>query len=362
MRCLPGETGDLMTTPTGPALTCSFCGKGQKEVAKLIAGPAVYICNECIRLCNSIIISEGKVVERATGQDPLDGFVDDNAARSHAAQRISAVVQANGDLASLASDAAFFLRSTLLLTGPTGTGKTFLLHQLAGCARVPVLHLSAASLVATGFRGVNVGTALGSWATSVADKLNRGIVIIDDVEALLPESNADKRALQEPPSRPPERQELQAELAHFMDRETVGVPGKYGASQVELDISWVTIIFAGRLDIGAGDDWRQRLIASGMNAGLAARISEHVHLPALDEAQLTAVLTEGPASMLEVAKAAATVLGVELQVAEQRVKAEVSRAFRSGRGAWELAAFVRQIWRTLPRKRSSEEPMKHVVE
>ncbi|MBV9592679.1 MAG: AAA family ATPase, partial [Actinobacteria bacterium] len=161
-----GETGDL--------LKCSFCGKSQKQVKKLIAGPGVYICDECIDLCNEIIEEElAETSEFSFDELPkpteiyefLNGYVvgQDQAKKTLAVAVYNHYkrVQAGGDTKPRNADSVVELaKSNILLLGPTGSGKTLLAQTLARMLNVPFAIADATALTEAGYVGEDVENIL----------------------------------------------------------------------------------------------------------------------------------------------------------------------------------------------------------
>ena len=161
-----GETGDL--------LKCSFCGKSQKQVKKLIAGPGVYICDECIDLCNEIIEEElaetsefsfDELPKPSEIYDFLNGYVvgQDQAKKTLAVAVYNHYkrVQAGGETKPRNADATVELaKSNILLLGPTGSGKTLLAQTLARLLNVPFAIADATALTEAGYVGEDVENIL----------------------------------------------------------------------------------------------------------------------------------------------------------------------------------------------------------
>src|SRR5689334_2125132 len=141
-------------------LCCSFCGKSQKEVKKLIAGPTVYICDECIALCNDIIAEEVEKDEPSTGADPtpkpaeIKSILDDYVVGQDRAKKILAVAVHNHYKrinSKVATDDVELGKSNILLLGPTGSGKTLLAQTLAKILKVPFAIADATTLTEAGY-------------------------------------------------------------------------------------------------------------------------------------------------------------------------------------------------------------------
>ena len=180
----------------GNGLRCSFCGKSQDEVKKLIAGPAVYICDECIELCNEIIEEEyekearthrqGEFPTPAAIKSSLDGYVIEQ----EQAKKILAVAVHNHykRLESSVSDADVELqKSNAVLIGPTGCGKTLLAQTLAKFLDVPFTIADATSLTEAGYVGEDVENIILSLLQNAdydLERASRGIVYIDEIDKI----------------------------------------------------------------------------------------------------------------------------------------------------------------------------------
>jgi ATP-dependent Clp protease ATP-binding subunit ClpX len=188
-------------------LSCSFCGKSQREVRKLIAGPTVYICDECIKLCNDIIAEENEKEEgkpQVSLPTPLEikTFLDDYVIGQDFAKKVLSVAVYNHykriyqkkptsrprpGMKAQGPEDVEISKSNILLMGPTGSGKTLLAQSLARFLNVPFTIADATSLTEAGYVGEDVENIIQNLLHNAdydVEKASRGIVYIDEIDKI----------------------------------------------------------------------------------------------------------------------------------------------------------------------------------
>ena len=373
---MPEKTGS-----SDKPLYCSFCGKSQHETRKLIAGPSVYICDECIDLCNEIIRDEGQSEAPGTSSSDLPipseiaAILDQYVIGQQKAKRTLAVAVYNHYKRlrhKSDKDDVELTKSNILLVGPTGSGKTLLAQTLARLLNVPFVMADATTLTEAGYVGEDVESIIQKLLAACnyeIDKAQTGIVYIDEIDKI--SRKADNPSI----TRDVSGEGVQQALLKLIEGTVASIPPQGGRKHpnqdfVQVDTTNILFICGGAFDgmdkvirdrsersgIGFGaqvkgtsnrslselfqDIEPDDLIKFGLIPELVGRLPVLATLDELDEATLVRILTEPKNALVKQYQKLFSMEGVELDIRPAALKAIARQALKRKAGARGLRSIL----------------------
>ncbi|MBU8911000.1 MAG: ATP-dependent Clp protease ATP-binding subunit ClpX [Desulfobacterales bacterium] len=384
---------------------CSFCGKNQKEVTKLIAGPSVYICNECIKLCSEIIEDEEK--EKQVDKDGLKDFLtprqikallDAYVIEQDRAKKVLSVAVYNhykrlSSTMEKKNDDVEIQKSNILIIGPTGCGKTLLAQTLARFLDVPFAIADATALTEAGYVGEDVENIVLSLVQNAdydVEKAQKGIIYIDEIDKI--SQRGDNPSI----TRDVSGEGVQQALLKIIEGTVASIPPKGGRKHpqqdyVKVDTSNILFVcggtftglekvierritkktmgfgakIVGKKDKNIGELLEQLkpedLIKFGLIPEFLGRLPIITSIGELNEKSLVKILTEPKNALVKQYQELLNIEGVELQFTDEALEAMAKEAVQRKSGARGLRAIMEETMLDIMYEIPSKENIRECV-